>query len=221
MDRRVIDLVWKIARGVLYTADRLAPFGYSLQLSCFCNSAPETIDHLFFECPLDQSVLSWLQSLMFRWSLVAPSLVLRYVHFGFNVDEFTNIPRVFIYIFNVCKLFSLLAWKNFHFHNIHPSTIDALANVRACVRFHLPIFFKRFHSARCCHFFISQWGACNVVASLVNDHLFVPSSLTPVQLTITHTPMHTPPPKILKIIIFFSNTVHSMVEWWKVVNLEK
>ena len=66
VDRPVIDLAWKIAHGVLYTADRLASFGYSLQLSCFCNSAPESIDHLFFEYPLAQSVLSWLQSLMFR-----------------------------------------------------------------------------------------------------------------------------------------------------------
>ena len=42
--RPVINLAWKIAHGVLYTADRLAFFGYSLQLSCFCNSAPESID---------------------------------------------------------------------------------------------------------------------------------------------------------------------------------
>ena len=53
-----------------------------LQLSCFCNSAPDSIDHLFFECPLAQSVLSWLQSLMFRWSLLAPSLAVRHVRFG-------------------------------------------------------------------------------------------------------------------------------------------
>ena len=58
MDRPVIDLAWKIAHGVLYTADRLASFSYSLELSCFCNSAFEAIDHLFFECPLAHSVLS-------------------------------------------------------------------------------------------------------------------------------------------------------------------
>ena len=52
VDRPVIDLAWKIADGVLYTADRLASFGYYLQLSCFCNSAPETIDHFFFHFPL-------------------------------------------------------------------------------------------------------------------------------------------------------------------------
>lgn len=67
MARPVIDPDWKIAHGVLYTADLLASFGYSLQLSCCCNSAPQTKDHLFFECPLAQSVFSWLQFLMFRF----------------------------------------------------------------------------------------------------------------------------------------------------------
>ena len=51
VDRPDIDLAWKIAHGVLYTADRLASFGYSPQLSCFCNSAPESIFlSLFFLC---------------------------------------------------------------------------------------------------------------------------------------------------------------------------
>ena len=120
MDRPVIDIAWKIAHGVLYTADRLASFGYSFQLSCFCNSTPETIDHLLFECPLAQSVLSWLQSLMFRRSPVAPSSVVRHVRFGFNVDEFSNIPRVFIFILNVCKFFLWRARNNFRFENIRP-----------------------------------------------------------------------------------------------------
>ena len=100
IDRPVIDLAWKIAHAVLYTADRLASFGYSLQLSCFCNSVPESIDHLFFECTLAQSVLSWLQSRMFRWSLLAPSLAVRHIRFGFSPDELSCIPKVFVYILN-------------------------------------------------------------------------------------------------------------------------
>ena len=102
VDRPDIDLAWKIAHGLLYTADRLASFGYSLQLSCFCNSAPESIDHLFFECPLPQSVLSWLQSLMFCWSLLAPSLAVRHIRFGFSPEELSCVPKVFVYILSVC-----------------------------------------------------------------------------------------------------------------------
>ena len=35
LDRPVIDLSWKVAHGVLYTAERLSSFGYDIPLSCF------------------------------------------------------------------------------------------------------------------------------------------------------------------------------------------
>ena len=42
LDRQVIDLAWKVARGVLYTASRLVSFGYSVPLVCFCGPVSET-----------------------------------------------------------------------------------------------------------------------------------------------------------------------------------
>ena len=86
-DRQVIDLSWKIAHGGLYTAARLASFGYDFNTSCFCGPVSETLEHLFFHCPLAFSVLSWLQSLMFISSPLAPSLVCRHALFGFSPDE--------------------------------------------------------------------------------------------------------------------------------------
>ncbi|PFX24301.1 Transposon TX1 uncharacterized 149 kDa protein [Stylophora pistillata] len=71
LDRPVIDLNWKIAHGVLYTARRLASFGLSVPFSCFCGAPVESLEHLFFYCPLAHSVLSWLQSLMFCFSPVS------------------------------------------------------------------------------------------------------------------------------------------------------
>ena len=65
LDRQVIDLNWKIAHGILYTAESLFSFGLSIPLPCFCGAPVETLSYLFFACPLAQSVLSWLQSLMF------------------------------------------------------------------------------------------------------------------------------------------------------------
>ena len=87
LDRPVIDLCWKISHGVLFTADRLIGFGYSIDPNCFCGLASECLPHLFFSCPLAQSALSWLQSLMFRFSSLSPSLVCRHVLFGFSPDE--------------------------------------------------------------------------------------------------------------------------------------
>ena len=52
LDRQVIDLNWKIAHGVLYTAQRLASFGLPVPLPCFCGSSVESLEHLFFPVPL-------------------------------------------------------------------------------------------------------------------------------------------------------------------------
>lgn len=68
LDRRVIDLNWKIAHGVLYTARRLSLFGLSVSPFCFCGPQVESLEHLFYYCPLAQSVLSWVQSLLFVFS---------------------------------------------------------------------------------------------------------------------------------------------------------
>ena len=116
---------------------------------------------------------------MFHWSSVAPSLLLRHVLFGFNADEFSNIPRVFIYILNVCKFFPWQARNNFRFDNIHPSTIDVSANVHPRVRFHLPMFLKHFRSACHCRFFMSV--GCLLCCCFVSQQ---PSSRSPVILPV-------------------------------------
>ena len=141
--RPVIDLNWKIAHGVLYTADRTISFGYSLPLSCFCGFPCEFIDHLFLACPLAQSVLSWLQTLMSRWCSLAPSLVLRHARFGFNGDESSRVPKNFAYILNVYKYYLWLARNDFRFLDVGPSAVDVLVCVSARLRFYLPIFFRR------------------------------------------------------------------------------
>ena len=91
--RQVIDLNWKIAHGVLLTAQRLVRFGLSVPLSCFCGSPVESLEHLFFFCPLAQSVLSWLQSLMFNFSHMCPVLLCHHTLFGFSSDELRVTPR--------------------------------------------------------------------------------------------------------------------------------
>ena len=58
LDRHVRDLSWKVAHGILYTADRLISFGYQIALSCFCGYQLECVQHLFFSCPLAKSGLN-------------------------------------------------------------------------------------------------------------------------------------------------------------------
>ena len=94
LDRQVINLNWKVAHGVLYTAERLCSFGYDIPKACFCDFHLETSGHLFFSCPLAQSGISWIQSLLFQASPLAPSIELRHMLFGFSSDEFRCVPRV-------------------------------------------------------------------------------------------------------------------------------
>lgn len=171
MDRPVIDVAWKIAHGVLYTVDRLLSFGYSLDPHCFCGPVLESPPHLFFHCPLAQSVLSWLQSLMTSFSTRSPSLLCRHALFGFNPEELRRVPRIFVYILNVCKYCIWLARNDCRFRDVRPGAIVVIENVKARVRFHLPLLFKRFRSTRRREYFHRHWGACGVIGSVVDGRL--------------------------------------------------
>ena len=170
-DRQVIDLNWKIAHGVLYTAQRIVSFKLPISLSCFCGAPVESLEHLFFSCPLAQSVLCWLQSLMFSFSSMCPVILCRHVLFGFSPDELRATPRVFVYLLNVCKFVIWQSRNDFRFRDVPPSATSAVIKVKACVKFNLPLFFKRFRSPRHQRYFHRQWGACGVVASVAAGQL--------------------------------------------------
>ena len=105
---------------------------------------------------------------MFHWSCLAPSLECCHVLFGFNSHELRTVPCVFCYLLHVVKYCEWLYRNDFHFHGIGPSAVTALESVRVRVRFYLPILFKRFSSSRRRRFFLRQWGACHVVASVID-----------------------------------------------------
>ena len=121
LDRQVIHLNWKLAHGVLYTAERLASFGYQPRISCFCDHHTESLDHLFYFCPLTQSRLAWVQTLLSRACPAGPSLSLRHVRVGFSSDELRIVPRVFAYLVNVCSYLVWMQRNDFRFHSMPPS----------------------------------------------------------------------------------------------------
>ena len=173
LDRQVIDLSWKIAHGVLYTAQRLGSFGLPVPLSCFCGAPVESLEHLFFLCPLAQSVLSWLQSLLFAFSPMCPVILCRHVLFGFNSDELRVTPRIFVYLLNLAKFLIWHSRNDFRFRGIHPGAAEVITKVKVRVKFNLPLFFKRFRSSRRRRYFHRQWGARGVVASVVDGRCLV------------------------------------------------
>lgn len=99
-----MNLSWKIAQGVLCTAERLHGFGYAMSLYSFCGFPLESLDHLFISCPLAQSGLSWIQSLLFPAAPRTPLINIKDVLFQFSCDDFWTFQRVFTYLIGVCKL---------------------------------------------------------------------------------------------------------------------
>ena len=169
LDRPVIDLNWKVAHGVLYTAERLCSFGYDIPKACFCGFHLESSEHLFFYCPLAQSGIAWIQSLLFQASPLAPLIELRHTLFGFTGDELRCVPRVFAYFLNLWKFFVWSQRNDFRFRSEMPGALRLLACLKSSARFYLPLFFMRFISSHRRRFFNHQWGANGAVGVVSGD----------------------------------------------------
>ena len=171
LDRPVIGLSWKVAHGSLFTMDLLVSFGCDFPPACFCGFYLESAEHLFFHCALAKSGIDWIQSLLFLSAPLSPTILLRHVLFGFNPDELRVVPRVFS-LFAACVKFLIRNQRNdFRFRSVRPGALSLLAGLRSRLRFYLPVFFKRFVSARRKRYFIRQWGGNGVVCSLRGSDL--------------------------------------------------
>ena len=149
----------------MYTADHLIGFGYGIDATRFCGTVLETPSHLFFSCPLAQSVVSWLQSLVFSYSSSCPSHVL----FGLAPRELRSLPKVFIYVLNVCKFFIWHARNDLRFQGARPGAPQLIAKVHSRVGFHLSLLFKRYKSLGRRHIFHRWWDAAGIIGSVVDD----------------------------------------------------
>ena len=125
--------------------------------------------HLFFSCPLAQSGLAWIQTLLSRACPAGPYLSLRHVRVGFSFDELRVVPRVFAYLVNVCSYLVWMQRNDFRFHSIPPSAVKLIALTKARLSFHLPLFSKRFTSTRRRSYFFRQWAANGMFGSFRNS----------------------------------------------------
>ena len=85
-------------------------------------------------------------------------------------------PKVFIYVLNVCKFFIWHARNEFRFEGFRPGAPQLIAKVRSRVGFHLSLLFKRYKSLRRRRIFHRQWGAAGIIGSVVDDRLVLSSS---------------------------------------------
>jgi len=146
LDRHVVDTNWKISHGVIYTAERLVNFGMNVEPSCHCGAPLETLQHLFFDCPVAQAVLQSIYTVFKSAVPPCPPLTARHLLFGFSPDERQAVPPVFSYVLNLCKFFLWLSRNNYRFRDTAPSVPDIITSVRQRLFFFLPLFKKHFVS---------------------------------------------------------------------------
>ena len=106
LDRKPIDLCWKVAHGVFFS---VFFFGLNVPPDCLRGQSDETLENLFIHRALAQSGLDWIQSLFFLSSPLAPAITVRHVLFGFISDELLCVPRVFCYLLSLLKFFCLVS----------------------------------------------------------------------------------------------------------------
>ena len=167
----LLTYVGKFHTGSFTRPRGLLALGTLSLLLAFVLLLSSVFQHLFFHSPLAVNVLSWFQSIMFLASPLCPSILVPHVVFGFSADELSVVPQVFVYMLSVGKFCIWGAWNNFRFRGVSPSAVDVMERVKSRVRFNLPFFFCRFRSDRRGRYFVRQWGARGVVASLHNDAL--------------------------------------------------
>jgi len=102
---------------------------------------------------------------------MCPVILCRHILFGLYSDELRPTPRIFVYLLNVCKLVILHSRNDQHFRDIPPGAASVIIKVKTRVNLNLPLFFKRFESARRQRYFHRKWGAPGVVASVAAAQL--------------------------------------------------
>ena len=85
-------------------------------------------------------------------------------------------PKVFIYVLNVCKFFIWHARYEFRFEDVRPGAPQLITKVRFRAGFHLSLLFKRYKSLRRRRIFHRQWGAAGIIGSVVDGRLVLSSS---------------------------------------------
>ena len=131
LDRKVIDLNWQIAHGVLYTGACLAhSFGMRhIESLCFCQADDETLEHLFFECELARILVAWVYFNLNTINPTAGRFTVEELLFGFSESHRRAIPTIIIYMLLVVKHTIWVARCDFRFRQKTPIISECLNKV--------------------------------------------------------------------------------------------
>ena len=151
-----LSALWDLDRTSFQTASVVIPWKRSI---------------ICFFCPLVQSGISWVQSLLFRAAPLAPTVTIRHLLFGFSNDELLVVPLVFVSLLNVLKFQIWVMRNNHRYRQTPPGAVGLIAATKSRLRFYLPLLAKRFLSSRRPRYFKRQWGPSGVIGRFHNGYM--------------------------------------------------
>ena len=166
LDRKVIDLNWHIAHGVLYTGARLAHrFSmHHIESFCFCRADNETLEHLFF-------LVAWVYFNLNTINPTASRFTVEELLFGFSEVRRRAIPTIIIYMLLVVKHTIWVARCHFRFRQMTPIISGCLNKVIAKLKFILHLLFQRCKNPAQIRAFEREWLASGSSGNLEGEEL--------------------------------------------------
>jgi hypothetical protein len=173
LDRAVIDVNWKIAHGVLYTASRLVTgFGMAnIDLQCHCHADAETLEHLFFECRYARILVGWVYFNLMQYDGSATPFTVEELLFGVSRVRRKLIPNVIIWMLQVVKHYLWVVRNDFRFRNQVRNEADCLKAIIARLKFLLEVLAGRCRSPSQIRSFEKQWLANKTLAHFEGEKL--------------------------------------------------
>ena len=148
LDRPVVDVNWKIAHGVLYTASRLVDnFGMAnIDVLCHCRADEETLEHLFFECIYARILVGWVYFNLMVVHPAATPFTVEELPFGINQRQRLNVPHIIIWMLQVVKHHLWVARCDFRFRGQLRTEAESLKALIARIKFLLKVLASRCRS---------------------------------------------------------------------------
>ncbi|CAB4018750.1 Hypothetical predicted protein [Paramuricea clavata] len=173
LDRPVVDVNWKIAHGVLYTASRLVnSFGMAnIEVRCHCRADEETLEHLFFECAYARILVGWVYFNLMVVCPSAPPFTVEELLFGINTNRRRNVPKIILWMLQVVKHHLWVARCDFRFRGVLRTEAECLKAMIARLKFLLKVLAGRCRSPSQIRSFEKQWLANKTLGHFEGEKL--------------------------------------------------
>ena len=124
---------------------------------CFCATADETLEHLFFECELARLLVVWVYTNLHHINPTAGQFTVDELLFGFSEARRRAIPSIFVFMLMVMKHAIWVARSDFRFRQKVPVALQVLYIAIIRIKFILNLLFKGCKSPAQIRAFEQEW----------------------------------------------------------------